>query len=53
VEDNTTGLSSVTVGTRTAADVCYDLQGRRVSRPGKGLYIINGKLQYQHNENND
>lgn len=53
MEDNTTGLPSVTAGSRTAADVCYDLQGRRVSRPGKGLYIINGKLQYQHNENND
>ena len=21
----------------------YDLQGRRVSRPGKGIYIVNGK----------
>ena len=26
-----------------AADSCYDLQGRRVERPSKGLYIVNGK----------
>lgn len=24
-------------------DVVYDLQGRRVAQPGKGLYIVNGK----------
>lgn len=23
--------------------VCYDLQGRRISKPARGLYIINGK----------
>lgn len=26
-----------------AADNIYDLQGRKVSRPGKGIYIMNGK----------
>ena len=27
-------------------DVVYDLQGRRVERPGRGIYIVNGKKQY-------
>lgn len=28
---------------------CYDLQGRRVSKPQKGIYIVNGKKVFIHN----
>ena len=41
-EDETTGISSV----KTAATIegnCYDLSGRRVAKPTKGLFIVNGK----------
>ncbi len=41
----TTGLEGVMNG--AAADkAVYDLSGRRVENPGKGLYIINGKKVY-------
>lgn len=36
------GIDSVTIDKRTD-DVVYDLSGRRVTNPGKGVYIINGK----------
>ena len=36
------GIDSVTTDKRTD-DVVYDLSGRRVTNPGKGVYIINGK----------
>ena len=32
-----------TVGSDNCKDVIYNLQGVRVSKPGKGIYIINGK----------
>lgn len=41
-DGETTGISSV----KTAATIegnCYDLSGRRVAKPTKGLYIVNGK----------
>jgi len=28
------------------SNVIYDLQGRRVENPSKGIYIVNGKKQY-------
>ena len=28
---------------RNAASECYDLQGRRISQPTRGLYIVNGR----------
>lgn len=37
-----TGIEAVEKST-VAADRCYDLQGRRVMQPTKGLYIVNGK----------
>ena len=42
-EGETTGISTVktTVDTKDAA--VYDLQGRRVMQPTKGLFIVNGK----------
>lgn len=39
---NATGIDGVTTDKRTD-DVVYDLSGRRVTNPGKGVYIINGK----------
>ena len=41
-DDETTGIESICEEEK-ADDVCYDLQGRRISRPDKGLYIVNGK----------
>lgn len=46
-EGNVTGVNAAatpTIGDNTAV---YDLQGRRVQRPAKGLYIINGKKVIQ------
>ena len=40
-ENDTVGIE--TVKSDEAADAVYDLQGRRVAQPVKGLYIINGK----------
>ena len=41
-EGETTGINSVDNGQLTV-DSYYDLQGRRVAQPTKGLYIVNGK----------
>lgn len=40
--DDATGISSAVNGTEKDAPV-YDLQGRRVVKPAKGIYIQNGK----------
>lgn len=40
-EDNVTAIKNVKVGSED--NVYYDLQGRRVLYPKKGLYIVNGK----------
>ena len=42
IKDNSAGITEHTI-VKPEADVIYDLQGRRVSQPAKGLYIINGK----------
>lgn len=43
VEDNDpTGINNVNVETKKD-NIVYDLQGRRVSNPTKGIYIVNGK----------
>ena len=43
--DETTGIISVNGSELmvNGSDGCYDLQGRRVQNPVKGLYIVNGK----------
>ena len=43
--DETTGIISVNGSELmvNGSDGCYDLQGRRVANPTKGLYIVNGK----------
>lgn len=41
--DMTTGINELNADTVVADGAIYDLQGRRVSRAAKGLYIIKGK----------
>ena len=41
-DDNTTGINTVQ-GSRFMVNGYYDLQGRKVANPTKGLYIVNGK----------
>ena len=38
-----TGIETVEKSAESLRNVYYDLQGRRVAQPGKGLYILNGK----------
>lgn len=40
-EDATTAIQKIAAGKQK--DVIYDLSGRRVKNPGKGVYIVNGK----------
>ena len=40
--DDTTGVSAIDNGQLTI-DNYFDLQGRRVAQPTKGLYVVNGK----------
>lgn len=40
--DDATGISNVNVNENVNGSV-FDLQGRKVNKPGKGLYIVNGK----------
>jgi rhamnogalacturonan endolyase len=42
VADDGTAVGSV-VGSRTCSQQLFDLQGRRVTRPAKGLYVKDGK----------
>ena len=41
--EEATGLKAIDDGQWTIDNVVYDLQGRRVQNPTKGLYIVNGK----------
>ena len=41
--EGTTGIGSLTPALSEGEGVYYDLSGRRVAQPTKGLYIINGK----------
>jgi len=41
-DDNTTGINTVQ-GSGFRVNGYYDLQGRKVANPTKGLYIVNGK----------
>ncbi len=42
-DNGTTGIQTIDNGKLTIDNVYYDLQGRRVAKPTKGLYIVNGK----------
>jgi len=41
--DPNTGIEAIEINGQRTAPIYYDLQGRRHSRPTKGLYINNGK----------
>lgn len=41
-DDTPTAIDMVNTGEKTTG-VVYDLSGRRVTKPGKGIYIVNGK----------
>ena len=41
--DEATGISATLMNNEEVNGEVYDLQGRRVSQPTKGLYIVNGK----------
>lgn len=46
--EDTTGISSLTTKSSPKGEgSVYDLQGRRISQPTKGLYIVNGKKYYK------
>ena len=38
-----TGIDQITTNEKEGEKVIYDLQGRRVQAPTKGVYIVNGK----------
>lgn len=43
-QDETSGIDSIISNLNIEEDICiYDLQGRRVKNPVKGLYIVNGR----------
>ena len=46
-ESETTGIQSIEESTpdpsRMGREVIYDLQGRKVAKPSRGMYIVNGK----------
>ena len=42
-DNGATGINSLTPALSKGEEVYYDLQGRRVAQPAKGLYIVNGK----------
>lgn len=42
-DGNTTGISATLVNSEKVNSDVYDLQGRKVMNPTKGLYIVNGK----------
>lgn len=43
IDDVVTSVTDIDLQHPTAGNVFYDLQGRRVNTPVKGLYIMNGK----------
>ena len=42
-DEETTGVNTLNVEHKTMNGDYYDLQGRKVAQPAKGLYIVNGK----------
>jgi hypothetical protein len=48
-DTQTTGIVHTEITESTEmADAIYDLQGRRIEKPKKGLYIVNGKKVLVH-----
>lgn len=42
-EDEATGISAIPMNSEVMNNNYFDLQGRRVAQPTKGMYIVNGK----------
>jgi hypothetical protein len=42
-DEETTGVNTLNGERKTMNGEYYDLQGRKVAQPAKGLYIVNGK----------
>lgn len=42
-EEYVTGIEEIAAPEKNGEKVIYDLQGRRIQAPAKGLYIVNGK----------
>ena len=42
-DDETTGISATLMNNERLSNEFFDLQGRKVAQPTKGLYIVNGK----------
>lgn len=43
VPADTQGITTVNAQTSTLGSACYDLQGRRVTEPTRGIYVVDGK----------
>ena len=43
IDDETTGIKNLTQILSEGDGIAFDLQGRKVAQPTKGLYIVNGK----------
>ena len=43
VDDEVTGITDVEPTAKGSELKVYDLQGRRVANPGRGIYIVDGK----------
>ena len=43
IVDDSDALQRVTTDLQSGSNAIFDLSGRRVAKPGKGLYIVNGK----------
>ena len=42
-DDSPTGIDALRISNQGDSDEIYDLTGRKVTAPEKGIYIINGK----------
>ena len=47
-DDDPTGINEVNGSELTVNGPVYDLQGRRIEKPGMGLYIVNGKKIFKY-----
>lgn len=43
IDDETTGVKELPLSKVSVKAPFYDLQGRRVEKPGKGIYVVDGK----------
>lgn len=43
IYNTATGIAGVAVGALQTGDAVYDLSGRRVAAPAKGIYVVKGR----------